>query len=57
MVKLLACEQGIWCSNLGLATSISEDGHLLLPSRNVTEILLKQNPQRTQFILSSVVGS
>ena len=34
-------EQGVWVSNHGVATLISEIGYLLLPSRDMTEILLK----------------
>ena len=34
-------EQGVLGLNLGLATSISEIGYLLLPSRDMIEILLK----------------
>ena len=35
-------EQGVPCSNLGLTTCISEIGYLLLPSRDMTERLLKR---------------
>ena len=44
VVKILAyatAEQGVRCSNPGLATSISEIVYLLLPSRDMTERLLK----------------
>ena len=37
VVKFLLAEQGVRGSNMGLATSISEIGALLFPSRNMTE--------------------
>ena len=35
-------EQGVWGSNPGLTTTMSEIGFLLLPSHDITDIMLKK---------------
>ena len=42
-------EQGVQGSNLGLSTLISEIGYLLLPSCDMTDVLLKQRKRWKQL--------
>ena len=57
VVNLLACAQKVVGSIPGLASTILENWNLLLPSRDMTEILLKsdENPQQSNPILQMTV--